>query len=154
MIKKYDMLCQKLNLGKLNSIDKFDSSQNNVYKFTTDKGIYVVKEYTKDAINNYYYLKKRKEQIRISKILADNGINCSYPISINKKYFINFKNHYYLVYNHYEEKPLTSNEVSIDHIKILAELISNPTSFFVSVILSNTPENIFIAIDESYINSW
>lgn len=38
-----------------------NGSQNKVYKVNTDKGIYVVKEFSLDAIKNYYYLRKRKE---------------------------------------------------------------------------------------------
>ena len=82
-------LITKYNLGKLLNIEILKSSQNKVYKVITDKDIYVVKEYTKDAIQDYYYLKKRKEQIRISEILNKNEIKTIIPLKHNNKKFIN-----------------------------------------------------------------
>ena len=70
-----EKIANKCKLGKVIKIETLTSSQNNVYKVTTDKNTYVIKEYSKDAISNYYYLKKRKEQIKISKKLKDKGIN-------------------------------------------------------------------------------
>jgi len=64
MIKKFNYIVDKFNLGELKHIEKFHSSQNKVYKITTDNGIYVLKEFSKDAMGNYYYLKKRKEQFK------------------------------------------------------------------------------------------
>ena len=55
-------VCLKFNIGKLESYNKELSNQNNVYKVVTDKGIFIIKEFTKDAIGNYYYLTKRKKQ--------------------------------------------------------------------------------------------
>lgn len=114
-------IVQKYDLGEIQEINLLNSSQNQVYKVITTKNIYVIKEFSKDAISNYYYLRKRKEQIRISEILSDNGIKTSLLIAFNNKYFILSKKNYYLIYNHLEEKVLEKDEVTINHIKILAK---------------------------------
>lgn len=108
------------DLGEIKEIIKLKSSQNEVYKIITNKNTYVIKEYTKDAIKNYYYLNKRKKQIKISKIFKNNNINTVIPISHNKKDFIYFKKHYYLIYNFYNEKNKSYEEIDIEEIKILA----------------------------------
>ena len=53
----------------------------------TNKSIYVIKEFSYDAIKNNYYLRKRKEQARVSKRLNDFGIETSIPIPFNNKNF-------------------------------------------------------------------
>ena len=75
-MKKLNNICIKFKLGNISSYAKQDSSQNNVYKVNTEKGIYIIKEYTKDAVGNYYYLNKRKEQLKVIEKLKDSGINC------------------------------------------------------------------------------
>ena len=68
-MKNIAKIVNKYKLGSIVDIEVFKSSQNNVYKVVTDKKMYVTKEYSIDAISSYYYLKKRKEQIKISEIL-------------------------------------------------------------------------------------
>ena len=75
-------IVQKYDLGEIQDINLLNSSQNQVYKVLTTKNTYVIKEFSKDARSNYYYLGKRKEQLRISKILNANGIKTSLPISL------------------------------------------------------------------------
>lgn len=55
-------VCNLFNLGDLEAYEKESSSQNNVYKVSTNKGTYIIKEFTKDAISNYYYLNKKKNK--------------------------------------------------------------------------------------------
>ena len=119
-IMKISNLVSKYNLGNTLDLEILNSSQNTVYKVTTDKGIYVIKEYSKDAISNYYYLKKRKEQIRISEILNDNNIKTIIPISYNNRRFIFYEDNYYLIYNYVTDKVRDSNEIDINNIKTLA----------------------------------
>jgi len=123
-INNINKIIEKYNLGKIEEIELLNSSQNNVYKVLTKEGIYIVKEYSKDAISNYYYLRKRKEQIRISKILNDNGINTVLPIEFNNKYFILSRKKYYLIYNYIDEKVLKEEELTVDNIKTLASIQS------------------------------
>lgn len=119
-LKLIEELLTKYNFGKIINAEILKSSQNKVYKITTEKGIFVVKEYTKDAIVNYYYLKKRKEQIRISEILKQNGIQIIIPLSHKEKKFICYKNRYYLVYNYFDFELKESNRLTINNIKQLA----------------------------------
>lgn len=119
--KKIKDLVLKYNLGALIDIELLKSSQNKVYKVRTNNGSYVIKEYTKDAIGNYYYLKKRKEQIRISEILNKKGIKTIIPLIYNNRKFIFYQNKYYLIYNFYESIPKTSHEMTTQNIKQLAK---------------------------------
>ena len=82
MSKIIEKLFIKYNLGDIKSIELFDSSQNKVYDVVTSKSRYVVKEFSYDAIGNYYQLSKRKNQIAISELLNKKGIKCSLPINL------------------------------------------------------------------------
>lgn len=115
-----EKIANKWKLGKVIKMKTLTSSQNNVYKVTTDKNTYVIKEYSKDAISNYYYLKKRKEQIKISKKLKDKGINTIIPKSYNNQYFMLLNKKYYLVYNYYYQKNKLFEELKSEDIKQLA----------------------------------
>lgn len=121
MKNKLMKICNVYNLGKLEEYTKEHSSQNNVYKVITDKGTYIIKEFTKDAISNYYYLTKRKKQIQIAEKLNKNNISCQIPKKIHKRYFFLFKEHYYLVYDYAKSKILSDEEYTYEHIKVLAE---------------------------------
>ena len=82
---KLNKMADTYNLGEVENIEKLYSSQNNVYKLITNKSIYTIKEFSYDAIKNNYYLRKRKEQIRVSKVLNEIGIETSIPIPFNNK---------------------------------------------------------------------
>lgn len=120
-MNKLSKIALKYNLGKVLEYELLNGSQNFVYKVVTDKDTYVIKEYTKDAIGNYYYLNKRKEQIRISKILKDKGIDTVIPLSYNNKYFLLFQNKYYLIYNFNKEQNKKMEEITLDNIRTLAK---------------------------------
>lgn len=124
MYKQRNSVIKKLvklyDLGDIKLIDRFNTNNKNSYKVITDKSTYIIKEYSKDAISNYYYLKKRKEQIRINKILNLNHIPCLYPINVNNKNFIKLNDNYYLVYNYIEDQSLEQNQISIKNIKKMA----------------------------------
>lgn len=124
-INKFNKLLNKLNLGKIEKIELLESSQNKVYKIYINNKIYVLKEFSKDAISNYYYLKKRKEQIRVSTILNKKGIKTIIPIEYNDKNFIFSNGYYYLIYDYYEATQLNKNELTKEHIKILSKMQSN-----------------------------
>lgn len=124
ILKKLSIICSTFNIGSLIEYEKEKSNQNNVYKVTTSKGIYIIKEYTKDAIGNYYYLNKRKKQIKISKILNRNGIKCVIPKSLKKHYFKLLFNRYYLVYDYFNYKNIDANELTKEQIQSLAITLS------------------------------
>ena len=54
-MKNIEEIAKKCNLGDIKKIDTFKSSQNQVYKVKTNINTYVIKEYSFDAISNYYY---------------------------------------------------------------------------------------------------
>ena len=97
--KNIKKIIYKYNLGNFMEMELLKSNQNKVYKVVTNKGNYVIKEYSIDAIGSYSYLKKREEQIRISEILNENGIDTVIPMVYKKRYFIFYKKNYYLIIN-------------------------------------------------------
>ena len=117
-------LFKKINLDTIINIDKIDSSQNKVYKVTTKDNLYIVKEYSKDAIKDESELKLRKEQINVSKILNDNGIPTIIPIEFENEYFIKHNDNYYLIYYYFNYDILQEKEVKINHIKLLSETLA------------------------------
>lgn len=118
-------VCNLFNLGELESFEKELSHQNNVYKVVTTKGTFIIKEFTKDAISNYYYLNKRKKQIQIAEKLNRNKINCLIPKKLHKRSFFFINKNYYLVYNYSESKVINQEDFTNDHLKALAETLSS-----------------------------
>ena len=119
--KKLISICEIFKLGEIEAYQQEDSSQNRVFKIITTKGSYIVKEFSKDTIGNYYYLRKRKEQIAISEQLKKHKINCIIPKRINDKQFYLLDKHYYLVYDCSKDKYLTQDNITRDHIIELAK---------------------------------
>lgn len=119
--KKLISICEIFKLGEIEAYQQEDSSQNRVFKIITTKGSYIVKEFSKDTIGNYYYLRKRKEQIAISEQLKKHKINCVIPKRINDKQFFLLDKHYYLVYDCSKDKYLTQDNITRDHIIELAK---------------------------------
>ena len=97
-ISAINKIFEVLELGKVEDTKILDSSQNTVYKVTTDKKEYVLKEYSKDAIRNEYELNKRKRQISVSEKYSQNGIPTILPLKFNNRNFIKYKNRYYLFF--------------------------------------------------------
>ena len=119
--KKLISICEIFKLGEIEAYQQEDSSQNRVFKIITTEGSYIVKEFSKDTIGNYYYLRKRKEQIAISEQLKKHKINCIIPKRINDKQFFLLDKHYYLVYDCSKDKYLTQDNITRDHIIELAK---------------------------------
>ena len=124
MLEKLNEIANIFEVGKVTSYKKEESSQNNVYKITTDQGNFIIKEYSKDAIKNYYQLKKRKRQILVSEIFNRHGIKCILPIKDKNKYFAFIFGHYYLIYPYVKEKTIEVKRLSLEHINVLASLQS------------------------------
>lgn len=123
--KKLIKVCNLFNLGELESFEKELSHQNNVYKVVTSKGVYIIKEFTKDAIGNYYYLNKRKKQIKIAEQLNRNKIKCLIPKKLHKRSFFFINKNYYLVYNYSQSKVINQENLTNEQLKILAETLSS-----------------------------
>ena len=119
--KKLINICEIFKLGEIEAYQQEDSSQNRVFKIITTKGSYIVKEFSKDTIGNYYYLRKRKEQIAISEQLKKHKINCIIPKRINDKQFFLLDKQYYLVYDCSKDKYLTQDNITKNHIIELAK---------------------------------
>jgi hypothetical protein len=77
-----EQLFKKINLSNIINIESVDSSQNSVFKITTEDNTYLVKEYSNDAIKTEDDLNKRIKQINLSKILNNSGIPTIIPIAI------------------------------------------------------------------------
>ena len=95
-----------------------DSSQNTVYLFVTRNNRYIIKQYSFDAINDVDTLKERKEQLRISQIWNEHGIDCIQPLT---DIFLCEKK-YYIIYPYFEGETYDEGELSLEQIKILARV--------------------------------
>lgn len=114
----------KINNERVNQIIKLESNQNNVYKITTDENVYILKEYSKDCIKNTNDLNKIIKQIEISEQLNEQEINTILPLKNNNKYFIFNNNHYYLIYQYYNYQTLTTEDITIKHIDVIANTLA------------------------------
>lgn len=113
-----------LNLGEIGEISILDSSQNTVYKVSTPRKTYAIKEYSKDAIKNEYDLKKRKRQLSVTEKCSENGVPTILPLKFNSKYFISYKKSYYLAYEFVEYDILDPQDIDSKKIKKLANTLA------------------------------
>ena len=114
-------LFEILKLGKIKEIKRVESSQNKVFEVITDNGNYIVKRYSKDAINEKKDLDRRIKQIEISERFSKNGINVILPLKFGNNYFVKYIEDYYLIYEYFDYKILEDEELNLNNIKILAE---------------------------------
>ncbi|MBE6147919.1 MAG: hypothetical protein E7167_00190 [Firmicutes bacterium] len=121
MLEKLNLIADVFEIGKVKSFKKEESSQNNVYKVETNQGKYIIKEYSKDAIKNYYQLNHRKRQILVSEIFNRYGIKCILPIKEKDKYFVYVFQRYYLVYPYVAKETIEVKNFSKEHIVALAK---------------------------------
>lgn len=120
MNKDINMLIEKYELGEIEVVEQFNSLQNRVFRLFTDKGKYVIKEFSRDAIGSYHQLQKRKKQIEVSKLFNKKGIKCCLPISMDGKEFLYSNGRYYLIYDYLDYRPLDSKDVTLEHINVLS----------------------------------
>ena len=125
MLEKLNLIADVYEIGKVKSFKKEESSQNNVYQIETDEGKYIVKEYSKDAIKNYYQLNHRKRQIMVSEIFNRYDINCILPIKEKGKYFVFVFSKYYLVYPYVEKETILVKDLKKEHLIALAKTQSD-----------------------------
>ncbi len=111
---------KKFKIGEILDVEKYPSSQNNVYKLICKDKEYVLKEFSVDAIGSNYSLGKRREQARVSRELNKRGIKCIVPISISSKNFFRIKKKYYVLYPAQDVVTLEDIKLSKDLIKKLA----------------------------------
>lgn len=141
-------VCKLFKLGELEAFEKELSHQNNVYKVATDKGTFIIKEYTKDAISNYYYLNKRKKQIKIAEKLNRNKINCLVPKRLHKRNFSFINQNYYLVYDYSKSKVINQEDFTNNHLKVLAITLSSIHKLDMKVELPCVYKKISLNINE------
>lgn len=115
---------EALELGEITDVKTLESSQNLVYKVDTDNKIYILKEYSKDAIKNEQDLRKRKRQISVAEKFSENGVPTILPLKFNDKYFIRYKKNYYVLYDYVDYEILSPKEVTTKKIKKLANTLA------------------------------
>lgn len=118
---KIEVVAKLFGIEEIKDIQLLDSSQNKVYKVFNGDKYFVIKEFSKDAIKNYYHLNKRKAQMNISYVLSKKGIETAKPLKCKDKYFKLYKGRYYVVYDYLEKKSLRAEDLTIEHIRVLAK---------------------------------
>lgn len=121
--RSIERICKKINITDIKKITILNSSQNTVYKIDTNNEIYCLKKYNKDSIKSIKEYKKRIEQLNIAKKYKDNNINVILPEKINNNYYFKYRFNYYLLYK-YQYSSLTSRDITIDNIKVMANTLS------------------------------
>ena len=110
-------------------IELMVSSQNTVYKIVTSNSNYILKKYNELKTDEELII--RKEQLRISKIWNDNGINTILPITDIFKY----EDHYYIIYPYIEGN--VYDKLNLNQIKILARLLAKMHKLEINTFLKN-----------------
>ena len=113
----FDKICDFYNLGKIINVPKIVSGgiTNKVYKIDTNKSSYIFKLLTTKDIQKYECSEA------IAHIASTNNINVLYAIKCNDRYVNTIDGVNVSVYPFYDGKVLKSNELSLGHIKLLAE---------------------------------
>ena len=134
MICKIDLVFNSIINEKVLNFELMKSSQNTVYKINTNSNSYILKRY--DELKSDEDLKTRKEQLRISKIWDDNGIDVVLPITDIFKY----EEYYYIIYPYVEG--VVYKKLNIDQIKTLARLLAKMHKLEITTFLENHTKTI------------
>ena len=117
LIKK---ACYMYNLGELTEISGRQKGgiTNKVYKFITTTGSYIIKILYSNKIQE---IEKSEE---ISSIAGNNDINVISAIKCNNKYINTIDNAHFIIYPYFNGKILLTRELSLEHVRRLAEELS------------------------------
>lgn len=123
-IKTISKIFASVNLGEVEYVAECDSSQNIVYEVHVPNKVYILKEYSKDAIKDEEDLIDRKRQITVCEKMSKNGVPTILPLSFNGKYFIHYKNTYYLIYDFVDYESVSEKDLTLKKIKKLSNTLA------------------------------
>jgi len=127
-------------------IEKLEfSGSNELYKINDQ---YVIKKFNKDVIQNENERDIREVKAQIVEKMKENGINAVTPYKYNGRY-IQKNDSYFSIYPYIPYKPISREEIQLEHIQELARVIRNMHSVKFNASLSNaTNTNLNINFDK------
>ena len=123
MNKIIENLIHKCNLGEILEEPKRIEGGllNKMYKVSTTKGKYALKLLNPEVMSR----KDGKKNIifteKVSNIAKSNGIKCISAYEINGELIQSVDNNYFLVFDWFEGKPITEEELTLDKINKIAK---------------------------------
>lgn len=123
--KKLKSLVEKAELGNIINIEKvFGGLSHRMYKITTDKGIYAVKELNpgimkrEEAYSNFMFSEK------VTQIAKENQINAIGALLVEGNYITKINNYYFMIFNWIDGKILKVEEITEKHCEIIGEILA------------------------------
>lgn len=117
----FDKILKVYNIGnyKEEPIKLNGGITNKVFKINTTNGKYIVKIFSKNNIDS---IEKTEE---IAALAANNNINALCAIKLDNKYVQSINGLNIVVYPYYDGKVLLTRELTLEHIKILANALGH-----------------------------
>ena len=124
--EKLEQLVKEIQIGnEIVNIEKvIGGLSHRMYKITTDKGVYAIKELNqgvmkrKEAYSNFVFSEKVTEIARQNKIPAVGAIK------INNEVITEIDNSYFMVFDWLEGKVLKPEEITEKHCEIIGEILA------------------------------
>lgn len=149
MEELFKKICNNYKLGSyINCNEIIGGLTNKMYKLETDKGIFAIKILNYDSLNNnsnlYNKIEKSEE---IANKAYDNGINAVCAYKFNNKYIQKLDDNYILIYNWCNGIVFKTKELTLEHVRILANNLAKLHSIKVNEKVNNS---IYKKIDYKY----
>ena len=120
-----DILAEKTQIGNIINIEKVTGGlSHRMYKVTTDKGIYAVKELNlgimkrKEAYSNFIFSEK------VTKIAKENKINAIGAMKLNNNYITKINENYFMIFEWIEGKILKAEQITEKHCEVIGEILA------------------------------
>ncbi len=121
----FDILAEKTQIGNIINIEKVTGGlSHRMYKVTTDKGIYAVKELNpgimkrKEAYSNFIFSEK------VTKIAKENKINAIGAMKLNNNYITKINENYFMIFEWIEGKILKAEQITEKHCEVIGEILA------------------------------
>lgn len=117
--------CKEYQLGNVKEVEKITGGLlHKMWKVQTEQGLYAIKILNpeimtrEDAYNNF----TKSEEI--SSLAQENGIQVSNAIRLKENYLNKFEELYYMVFPYIDGKPLSDEEITIEHCRKIAQVLA------------------------------
>lgn len=125
-INNIEQLVIKTKIGNyVENIEKVNGGlSHRMYKVTTDKGIYAVKELNsvimkrKDAYSNFVFSEK------VVDIAKKNDIKAVSSLKVNGDIITKVNDNYYMIFKWLEDKILKAEEITLKHCQIIGNILA------------------------------
>ena len=124
--EKLEQLVKEIQIGnEIVNIEKVTGGlSHRMYKITTDKGVYAIKELNQgvmkrtEAYSNFVFSEK------VTEIAIQSGIPAVGAMKINNEVITKIDNSYFMVFDWLEGKVLKAEEITEKHCEIIGEILA------------------------------